>query len=40
MFDLDLADFSNIAKENDGYHFLLLAIDILSKKLYGVAIKN
>jgi hypothetical protein len=40
MFDLDIADFSSFAKENDGYHFLLLTIDILSKKLYGVPIKN
>ena len=40
MMDIDLADFSSISKQNDDYKFLLFAIDILSKKLYGVPLKN
>jgi hypothetical protein len=32
--DIDLADVSNLSKSNDGVHFLLLAIDSLSRKLY------
>jgi hypothetical protein len=40
MMDADLADFSSMSKENDGYNFLLMAIDILSRKLYAVPIKN
>jgi hypothetical protein len=32
--DTDLADMSNVSKENDGYKYLLIVIDVLSKKLY------
>lgn len=34
QFDMDLADVSNIADENDGIKFLLFVIDIFSKYLW------
>lgn len=36
----DLADFSKHAKHNDGYKFVLVVIDVLSKKAYGEAMKD
>lgn len=40
MWDGDLADVSNIAKHNDGYKFLLVLIDIFSRYLFIIPIKN
>lgn len=39
-FECDLADLSMHAKQNSGYKFLLIAIDVLSKKLYVSALKS
>lgn len=38
--DVDLADVSNLAKQNDGVKFLLVAVDILSRKLYVQPLKS
>lgn len=40
MWDGDLADVSNILSENDGYKFLLVLIDIFSRFLFIVPLKN
>lgn len=40
MRDGDLADVSNIASHNDGYKFLLVLIDIFSRYLFIVPLKN
>ena len=40
QFDVDLADVSNIAKENDGVKYLLFVIDIFSKYLWVEPLKN
>lgn len=40
MWDGDLADVSNIASHNDGYKFLLVLIDIFSRFLFIVPLKN
>lgn len=40
MWDGDLADVSNISSENDGYKFLLVLIDIFSRFLFIVPLKN
>lgn len=40
MWDGDLADVSNIASHNDGYKFLLVLIDIFSRYLFIVPLKN
>lgn len=40
MWDGDLADVSNIASHNDGYRFLLVLIDIFSRFLFIVPLKN
>ena len=34
MWDIDLADMTNIAKHNDNYKFLLVVIDVFSKHLW------
>lgn len=40
IWDGDLADVSNIASHNDGYKFLLVLIDIFSRYLFIVPLKN
>ncbi|XP_061190298.1 uncharacterized protein LOC133198185 [Saccostrea echinata] len=40
MWDGDLADVSNISSENDGYKFLLVLIDVFSRFLFIVPLKN
>ena len=40
MWDGDLADVSNISSQNDGYKFLLVLIDIFSRFLFIVPLKN
>jgi hypothetical protein len=36
----DLADFQNIKKENDGFAYLLVTIDVLSKRVFVEPIRN
>jgi hypothetical protein len=40
MFDVDLADFSKLAKHNDSYKFVLVVTDIFSKMLFTHALKT
>lgn len=40
MWDGDLADVSNISSHNDGYKFLLVLIDIFSRFLFLIPLKN
>lgn len=40
MWDGDLADVSNLSSENDGYKFLLVLIDIFSRFLLIIPLKN
>lgn len=40
MWDVHLADVSNISSENYAYKFLLVLIDIFSRFLYIVPLKN
>lgn len=40
MWDGDLADVSNLSSENDGYNFLLVLIDIFSRFLFIMPLKN
>jgi len=40
QFQVDLADVSNVAKENDGVHFLLVAIDCFTRKAFVFALAN
>ena len=40
QFDVDLLSMRNLEKENDGIHYLLCAIDILSRKLWVKPLKN
>ena len=40
QFDVDLMSVINLAKENDGIHYLLFAIDIFSRKLWVKPLKN
>jgi len=37
---IDLADFTRSASENDGYRYCLVAVDVFTKMLWGVPIKN
>ena len=37
---IDLADFTRNASENDGYRYCLVAVDVFTKILWGVPIKN
>ena len=37
---IDLADFTRSAFENDGYRYCLVAVDVFTKMLWGVPIKN
>ena len=36
----DLIDTQSLAKENDGYKFILTSVDVFSKRAYAAAIKN
>jgi hypothetical protein len=40
MWDGDLADVTNISSQNDGYKFLLVLIDIFSRFLFILPLKN
>ena len=37
---IDLADFTRSAADNDGYRYCLVAVDVFTKMLWGVPIKN
>ena len=37
---IDLADFARSASENDGYRYCLVAVDVFTKILWGVPMKN
>jgi hypothetical protein len=37
---VDIADLQKISKENNGINYALIAIDILSKQVFGVPVKN
>ena len=40
LWDVDLADVSNISKENDGIRYLFVAIDVFTRNLWVVPLKN
>jgi len=40
QYDADLADVSNISKQNDGVKFLLIVIDVFSRFLYVEPVKK
>ena len=40
QFDSDLMDMANISKQNDGYKYILIMIDIFSRKLWCRPLKN
>lgn len=40
LWEADLAEMQNLAKQNDGVRYLLCVIDVFSKKAYVVPIKN
>ena len=40
LWDVDLADVSNLAKHNDGIRYLLVAIDVFSRYLWVEPLKN
>lgn len=40
MFKVDLADFQQLAKENDGYRYLLVGVDVLSRRCFAVPVKS
>ena len=40
LWDVDLADVSNLASENDGVRYLFIAIDVFSRQLWVVPLKN
>ena len=40
VWDVDLMDMSNLAKYNDGVHFIAIFIDIFSRYLYVEPMKN
>ena len=40
VWDVDLMDMSNLANENDGYTFIGIFIDIFSRYLYAIPMKN
>ncbi len=40
LWDVDLADVSNISKENDGMRYLFVAIDVFSRYLWVVPLTN
>ena len=40
LWDVDLADVSNIAEHNDGIRYLLVAIDVFSRYLWVQSLKH
>jgi len=36
----DLGDFQKLAKENDGFRYLLVAVDLLSRRLFTAPVKS
>ena len=40
QWDVDLMDMTKIAKYNDGYHFILLAVDIFSRYVWTVPLRD
>ena len=40
LWQIDLMDFQSISKENDGYKFILICIDVFSKYLWVEKLKN
>jgi hypothetical protein len=36
----DLADFQQLAKENDGYRYLLVGVDVLSRRLFTTPVRS
>ena len=40
LFQLDLADMSNIARDNDNYRYILTVIDVFSKYAFAVPLKT
>lgn len=36
---VDLADFQQLAKENDGYRYLLVGVDVMSRRLFTAPVK-
>lgn len=36
----DLVDMSNLSEHNQGYNFILIAVDALSRKFYAIPVKN
>ena len=40
LWQMDLADMQTMAKENDGYRYLLVCIDVFSKFLWVIPLKN
>ena len=40
LWQADLVDLSSLASTNDGFRYLLTAIDVLSKKAHAVPLKN
>ncbi|CAK5080451.1 unnamed protein product [Meloidogyne enterolobii] len=37
---IDLADFQQLSRHNKGYRYLLLGIDVLSKRVFGIPVKS
>ena len=37
---VDLADFQQLAEQNDGYRYLLLGVDVLTRRCFGVPVKS
>lgn len=40
LWEIDLIDFVNLRKENDDYKFILITIDVFSKFIFAVPLKN
>ena len=40
LFQIDLADMSNISSHNDGYRYLLTCIDVFSKRAWAIPVKT
>jgi hypothetical protein len=36
----DLADFQQLVKENDGYRYLLVGVDVLSRRLFTTPVRS
>ena len=37
---MDLADFQQLADQNDGYRYLLMGVDVLTRRCFGVPVKS